>query len=84
MQERGQLTIPADIRRQMNIKDGDAFSLIRLGNTPVATRKRLVAPEVAGTIEALMEEEGVTLKDLLDGLQEQRQIYVREKYGIDA
>lgn len=62
MQERGQLTIPADMRRQMDTKNGDVFSLIRLGNALVATHKRLVTPEVAGAIEALMEEEGVALK----------------------
>lgn len=38
VRERGQLTIPAEIRRQMGIKEGDALSLIRLGNTLVAIR----------------------------------------------
>jgi len=84
VRERGQLTIPAEIRRQMGIEEGDVFSLLQLGNTLVATRKKLVAPEVARAIEALMGEEGVTLGDLLDGLDRQREGYVREKYGIEA
>jgi AbrB family looped-hinge helix DNA binding protein len=84
VRERGQLTIPAEIRRQMGIKDGDVFSLISLGNTLVATRKRLVAPEIARAIEALMQEEGVSLEELVEGLDEQREIYVNEKYGLDA
>jgi AbrB family looped-hinge helix DNA binding protein len=84
VRERGQLTIPAQMRRQMGIEEGDVFSLIQLGNTLVATRKKLVAPEVARAIEALMEEEGVTLGDLLDDLDRQREGYVREKYGVEA
>ena len=84
VRERGQFTIPAEIRRQMGIEEGDVFSLIQLGDTLIATRKKLVTPEIARAIEALMQEEGVTLGDLLDGLHEQRKTYVREKYGIEA
>jgi len=50
----------------MDIQDGDVFSLVWIGDTLIATRKRLVAPEVATAIEALMQEEGVTLEDLLE------------------
>jgi AbrB family looped-hinge helix DNA binding protein len=84
VRERGQFTIPAEIRRQMGIEEGDVFSLIQLGDTLVATRKKLVAPEVAAAIEGLMREQGVTLADLLDGLEKQREVYVREKYGLEA
>jgi AbrB family looped-hinge helix DNA binding protein len=82
VRKRGQFTIPAEIRHQMGIEEGDVFSLIRLGDTLVATRKKLVAPEVAAAIEGLMREQGVTLGDLLDGLEKQREVYVREKYGL--
>jgi AbrB family looped-hinge helix DNA binding protein len=81
---RGQFTIPAEIRREMGIKDGDVFSLVRLGDALIAIRKKLVVPEIAGAIEAIMQEEGITLEDLLEGLEKQREIYVREKYGIEA
>ncbi len=81
---RGQFTIPAEIRREMGIKDRDIFSLMRLGDTLIATRKRLMVPEIARAIEAIMQEEGVTLEDLLDGLEKQREIYVKEKYGLAA
>jgi AbrB family looped-hinge helix DNA binding protein len=84
VRERGQFTIPAEIRQEMGIKDGDVFSLLRLGDTLIATRKRLVVPEIAAAVAAIMQEEGVTLEDLLRGLEKQRQIYVREKYALEA
>ena len=84
VRERGQFTIPAEIRRAMGIQDGDVFSLVWIGDTLIATRKRLVAPEVATAIEALMQEEGVTLEDLLENLEQQRERYVKEKYGIET
>ena len=84
VRERGQFTIPAAMRREMEVKDGDMFSLIRVGDTLIATRKKLMAPEIAETIAALMQAQGVTLDDLLEGLETQRDIYVRETYGIQA
>ncbi len=84
VRERGQFTIPAEIRRQMGIEEGDVFSLLQLGDTLVATRKKLVTPEIASAIQALMQEEGLTLGDLLEGLEEQRRVYAREKYGIEG
>ena len=84
VRERGQFTIPAEIRRRMGIEEGDVFSLLQLGDTLIATRKKLVTPEIARAIEAVMEEEGITLGDLLNGLEEQRRVYAREKYGIEG
>lgn len=84
MRERGQLTIPAGIRREMGIKDGDVFSLVWIEDTFIATRRKLVAPQVAEAIEALMQEEGVTLEELLENLEKQRELYVKDKYGIET
>ena len=84
MRERGQFTIPAEIRREMGIKDGDVFSLVWIEDTLIATRRKLVAPQVAEAIEALMQEEGVTLEDLLQNLEKQRELYVKDKYGIET
>jgi len=84
VRQRGQFTIPAEIRRRMGIREGDIFSLIQLGDTLVATRKKLVAPQIAKNMAALMEEEGLTLGDLLEESEKQRERYVREKYGLGA
>ncbi len=84
VRERGQFTIPATIRRGMDIKEGDTFSLLQVGDALIATRKRLVAQEIARTIESIMQEHNVTLDDLLAGLDEQRARYVRERYGLPA
>lgn len=84
VRERGQFTIPAEIRREMDIQDGDVFSLIWIEDTFIATRRKLVAPQVAEAIEALMQEEGVTLENLLQDLEKQRALYVKDKYGIET
>jgi len=78
--QRGQFTIPAEMRRHMGIEEGDVFSLTQLGDTLVATRKKLVAPQIAKNIAALMKEEGLTLGDLLEESEKQRERYVNEKH----
>jgi AbrB family looped-hinge helix DNA binding protein len=84
VRQRGQLTVPAEIRRRMGIEEGDVFSLTQLGDTLVATRRKLVAPQIAKNIAALMEEEGLTLGDLLEESEKQRERYIREKNHPEA
>jgi len=84
VRERGQVTIPADLRREMGLRDGDVFAVIRLGDTLILTRKKLVVPELADRIAGILAEEGVTLEDLLADLDAQRRRYTREKYGLQA
>jgi AbrB family looped-hinge helix DNA binding protein len=82
--QRGRVTIPAEIRRQMGIEEGEVLSLTQLGDTLVVTRKKLVTPQIAKDVAALMEEEGLTLGDLLEGSERQRETYVKEKYGLGS
>jgi bifunctional DNA-binding transcriptional regulator/antitoxin component of YhaV-PrlF toxin-antitoxin module len=79
LRERGQLTIPAVPRREMGLEDGDVFTLTRVGDTLVATRRRLVSAGVAEAIQALMQERDLTLDDLLADLEKQREAYVSER-----
>jgi AbrB family looped-hinge helix DNA binding protein len=84
VQERGAVTIPANIRREMAMGAGDTLTVLRVGDSLILTRKRLQLPEITAEFEAVMREEGVTLEDLLDDLDTQRAGYVREQYGLDA
>ena len=84
VQERGAVTIPADIRGEMAIGAGDTLTVLRVGDSIIMTRKRLQLPEITAEFETIMQEEGVTLEDLLDDLDTQRAAYVREQYGLNA
>ena len=53
-------------------------------DTLTAAGKGLLAPEIAKRIEAIMEEEGLTLEDVLNGLEKQRETYIRDKYGLES
>lgn len=84
VRQRGQMTLPAELRREMGIEEGDLFTVVPMGDSLIITRKRLVVPELIDKIVEIMKKEGVTLEDLLAGLEEQRVRYNKEKYGFEA
>ena len=78
---KGQVTIPARIRKRLNIGDGTLLSFLQIGEVILLSPRRLVVPGAQKEIAWIMEEEGVTLQELLEGLEEERLRYNREEYG---
>ena len=81
IRRRGVLTLPAELRRRYDIDEGDAFTLVDLGEgsfllTSLVSRVAHLGDQVA----RLMEEEGVALDDILQALEEEREAYYREHY----
>jgi len=72
LRQRGQITVPREVRDRLKVNEGDTLSLVQVGSTLILTPKRPVVPLLADRMVELMEEEGVTLADLLLGLEEER------------
>lgn len=69
----GVLTLPKSFRDQHDLSEGDALSIIDLGGGAfVVTPTMPGLPELSRKLERIREEEGVSLNDLLDGLDEER------------
>ncbi len=75
----GQITIPQAVRENLAIRPGDLLTLAQFGDIYVLTKKELQIPKLAAEMSAIMEEEGVTLDDLLAGLEEEREAIYRER-----
>ncbi|MEM8859592.1 MAG: AbrB/MazE/SpoVT family DNA-binding domain-containing protein [Chloroflexota bacterium] len=73
LRERGQLTIPQAVREQLATKKGDLMTLVQIDDLIILTPKTLKLPALADKFSQMMEEEGVSLADLLEGLAEERQ-----------
>jgi len=73
MRSRGQMTLPQKIRDDLEIDEGDTLSLVRIEDMLFLTTKRLRVTELAEKIAASMEEQGVTLADMLQDLEEIRE-----------
>ncbi len=81
VRQRGTLTLPATLRNRYNIQPGDTYQLLDLDGIFVLTPMVTMVPELAREIERARIEAGLSVEEMLQGLREQRERYVAEKYG---
>lgn len=84
LRERGQLTIPQNIRENLTIQEGDMLTLIQVDGLVLLTPKQPLIPQLSAQFSALMDERGVTLADLLEGLEIERKLVWRERHPDGA
>lgn len=80
LRERGQLTIPSEYRKDLNLEENDVLKIMRIGDVLILTPKRMVSDILTKKFEKVMKEKNVTLDDLLEDLKEQRPKYNKETY----
>jgi len=78
---RGQLTIPKKIRELSNLEEGQAVSIISLGDSIVITPKRLELDEALREIRKVLKSSKITIEELMNGLREERDNLYQETYG---
>jgi AbrB family looped-hinge helix DNA binding protein len=78
---RGQLTIPKKIREMCDLEEGQAVSIIPIGNAFIITPQRLALDDVRKKIKKMLKNSGVSIEDLLTGLKEERKGLFSELYG---
>ena len=81
IRNKGTITLPINFRRKYNLNQGDVFTLIDLGDgsfilTPKITQVNLLGDRIAQA----MAEEGVSIDEILDALDEERERYYKEHY----
>lgn len=79
LRPRGQVTIPQAVRESLSLNQGDILTVVQLGDAVLFTPQKLQTPKLAEKFTQIMDEEGVTLADLLAGLAEEREIIHRER-----
>lgn len=69
---RGQVTIPASIRRERDLGDDATLSVVKVGDVLVLTPRKLIGDAVAKKAARAMKKAGLRLKDLFADLDKQR------------
>jgi len=80
IRDRGQVTIPASIRKELHLDDAAILSLVKVGDVVLLTPRKLIGDAVAKKAARVMTKGGVRLEDLLADLDKQRTRYNRERY----
>lgn len=81
VRERGELTLPDDLREKYGIQAGDTLHLVDLDGVFVLSPMMPIVPELAREIERMRLEAGLSTEDLLKSLREQRERYYQEHYA---
>jgi bifunctional DNA-binding transcriptional regulator/antitoxin component of YhaV-PrlF toxin-antitoxin module len=81
VRSKGTFTLPSELRRKYGVNEGDFFSLIDLGDGNfLFTPKVAQAKQLSDRITKTLEEDGVSLDDLLTALDEERERFYQEHY----
>lgn len=78
---RGQLTIPASIRKDLRFEEEMTLTLVKVGEVILLTPQPLRADAVAKKARQEMKKAGLRVEDVLADLERQRGRYNRERYG---
>ena len=81
LRDRGQVTIPKPIREQLPAAEGDILTLLQFDDLLILAPQELRAPTLQARFREEMEEAGVSLADLLEGLAAEREAIYRERSG---
>lgn len=81
VRDRGQLTIPKEIREKGSLDEGEAVTIIPVGEAILVSPQKLGLEEARREIRKLMKKSGVTAEELLEGLKEERGKLYEETYG---
>lgn len=84
LQEKGQVTLPANVRKRLGLKKGD---LVAVTQTPegilITPQEPLSARDIA-QVDAALREYGLSLDEIIESGREIRGRIVKEKYGLNS
>jgi antitoxin PrlF len=82
VQEKGQITIPLEIRRKLNLKKGDLVTFVETEDGVLIKPAEVVASEALDQIGKALKEKGISLEELLERGREMRGEILDDEYGL--
>ena len=82
VQEKGQITIPLEIRRKLNLKKGDLVTFVETEDGVLIKPAEVVASEALDQIGRALKEKGISLEELLESGREMRGEILDDDYGL--
>jgi len=82
VQEKGQVTLPANVRRKYGLKKGDVVSVTQTDAGILITPQEVLAMQALDQIGEALRAKGLTLEELIESGREIRGKLIEEEYGI--
>jgi AbrB family looped-hinge helix DNA binding protein len=84
IQEKGQVTLPAEVRKRLGLKKGDLVAVVATPEGALITPQEIIATKSLDQIGAILKEQGLSLEELIESGRGEREALLRELYGIDS
>lgn len=82
IQEKGQVTIPLQIRRKMQLKKGDLVTFVETEKGVVIKPAELIVSEALDRISKALKKKGLNLDELIDSGRKLRGKIIKDEYGV--
>ena len=82
VQERGQVTIPKEIRERLDLKKGDLVTFVETEEGVMIKPAEIVVSAALDEIGEALKERGLSLEELMERGREIRKDLVEEEYGV--
>jgi antitoxin PrlF len=82
VQEKGQVTLPAGLRRKLGLKKGDLVAFVETEGGVIITPQEVLATKALDRIGEILKKEGISLDDLVASGREERGRLIEERYGF--
>ncbi len=83
IQERGQITLPAELRRKYGLKKGDVISFEDTADGILINPREALVMRLLDDIGSELTKRGVTLEDLVESGRALRDDLLKDLYGIE-
>ena len=84
VQEKGQVTIPSEIREKLGLKKGDYVAFVETAQGILITPREVVAMEALEKINTVLKEQGISLEELMQTGRDNRDTLIEEEYGLKS
>jgi antitoxin PrlF len=81
VQEKGQVTIPAEIRKKLGLKRGDLVAVMETPDGIFITPQQVLATKALDRIGDILKEQGLSLEELTASGRQARTDILQETYG---
>ena len=82
VQEKGQVTIPLEIRKKLNLKKGDFVSVREVEGGVLIQPAEVIVGNALDQLGEILREKGITLEELIESGREIREDLLKEQYGL--
>lgn len=82
VQEKGQVTIPAEIREKLGLKKGDLVIFVETEQGIVIKPAEVIVTEALDEIGQVLKEKGIALEQFMEKGREKREEILNKEYGL--